>query len=52
MKCSEQWLIIIIRVAYVQKGFLDCTLIKQLFTKYQFLIELPQISYTHKNRNF
>ena len=28
------------------------TLIKQLFTKYQFLTELPQISHIHKNHNF
>ena len=33
------------------KELLDI-LIKQLFTKYQFLTKLPQISYIHKNHNF
>ena len=32
--------------------YLDSNLVKQLFTKYQILTKLPQISHIHKNRNF
>ena len=32
----------------MQKNFQIQTLIKQLFTKYQFLTKLPKISYIHK----
>ena len=36
----------------MRKNFKIRTLIKQLFTKYQFLMKLPQISHIHKNHNF
>ena len=34
-----------------RKGFLIQSLIKQLLTKDQILMKLPQISHIHKNRN-
>ena len=34
------------------KELLDSNFIKQLFTKYKFLIKLPQISHIDKNHNF
>ena len=36
----------------MQKNFYIQTSIKQLLTKYQFLMKLLQISHIHKNRNF
>ena len=36
----------------MQKNFYIKTLIKQLFTKYQFLKKLPQTSHSYKNHNF
>ena len=36
----------------VQKDFKIRTLIKQLLTKYQFFMKLPQISHIRKNDNF
>ena len=36
----------------MQKTIKIRTLIKQLFTKYQFSTKLPQISHIHKNHNF
>ena len=36
----------------MQKNFSSHTLIKKLFTKYQILTKLPQISHIHKNCNF
>ena len=37
---------------YVQKDFWIRTLIKQLLTKYQIFMKLPQISHIQKNRTF
>ena len=45
-KCGERCLITIYALC---KRTLDQTF-KPLLTKYQFFIELPQISHTHKNR--
>ena len=52
MKCGMRQIITIICVTHVQKNFKIRTLIKQLFTKYQFLTKLSQISHIHKNHNF
>ena len=52
MKCGVRQIIIIACVTYVQENFQIRTLIKQLFTKYQFLKKLPQISHIHKNGIF
>ena len=52
-KYGVRQIITIICVTYVQKNFKIRTLIKQLSTKYQFLMKLPQISHNiHKNHNF
>ena len=40
----------VVSVTYVQKNFRIRTLIKQLFTKYQILTKLPQISHFHIRR--
>ena len=42
----------IICVTDVQKNVQISSLIKQLFTKYQFLTKLPQILHIHKNHYF
>ena len=52
MKCGVRQIITILCVTYVQKNFQIQTLMKQLFTKYQFLQKLPQILHIHKNHNF
>ena len=41
-----------ISVTHVQKNFEIQTLIKQLLTKYQIFMKLPQIPRIHLNRNF
>ena len=45
-------IITIICVTHVQKKFLIRASIKQLLTKYQIFMILPQISHFHKYRNF
>ena len=44
--------IICVTYVYVQKNFKIRTLIKQLFTQYEFLPKLTKISHIHKNHNF
>ena len=50
-KCGVRQIITMIRVTHVQKDFKIQTLIKQLLTKYQIFMKLPQISHIHKNHN-
>ena len=45
-------IITFVRVTHVQKDFQNQTLIKQLLTKYQIFMKLPQMSHIFKNRNF
>ena len=52
MKCDMLQIITIICVTHVQKNFEIRASIKQLVTKYQIFMILPQISHFHKNRNF
>ena len=52
MKYDARQIITIICVTYVQKNFEIWTLIKHLFTKYQFLTKLPQIWHIHNNHIF
>ena len=53
MKYGVRQIITIIHVCvtHVQKNFQIQILIKQLFTKYQILTKLPQISHIQKNRH-
>ena len=51
-KCYEGWLITNIWVTFVKKDFKIQTLIKQLLTKHQFFMKLPQITHNHKICNF
>ena len=52
MKCAVLQRITIICVTRVQKNFQIRASIKQLLTKYQIFMILPQISHFHKNHNF
>ena len=52
MKCAVLQITTIICVTHVQKNFEILASIKQLLTKYQIFMILPQISHFHINRNF
>ena len=52
MKCAVLQIITIICVTHLQKNFWIWTSIKQLLTKYQIFMKLPQIPHIHINRNF
>ena len=51
-KCTVLQIIPIVCVTHVQKNFQIWTSIKQLWTKYQIFMKLPQISHIHNNRIF